>query len=327
MNFALEVDSVDQSFRTGFWMRPVRVLNEVSLRVPLGSIFGFVGSNGAGKTTLIHLLAGLRHPTAGKVQVFGFEASSIEARLRIGYLPERPYFHEHLTGNQLLKYYGALSGLAPKKILDRIPIVLESVGMTHARDRELRHYSKGMLQRIGIAQALIHNPPVLILDEPMSGLDPLGRREVRELLLRLSSEGHTIFFSSHILSDVEEICDQIALIHQGKILGFGPIGKFLSVHSLETEIIFQGIDESQMSGVMEFKTCNKIPGGFKGLVMGQEGVGQALSQLIGKGAKIRSVMPVRVSLEHYFEKVNLQDQKPWVEGSVISNDQANRNEA
>ena len=219
----LELTDVDQSFRSGFWLRQQQVLHQVSFSVPEGSVFGFLGANGAGKTTVIHLITGLRQPTRGQVKVFGKDATSLESRARIGYLPERPYFYDHLTGEGILKYFGTLSGLSRAKILSRIPKVLSQVDLTAARKVELRKYSKGMLQRIGIAQALIHNPEFLILDEPMSGLDPLGRKKMRELILQLASEGRTIFFSSHVIPDVEAMCTQVGILKKGRLIGCGPI--------------------------------------------------------------------------------------------------------
>ena len=199
----IEVIEVDQCFRTGFWLSRVQILHKIALKVPRKSITGFLGANGAGKTTLINLIVGLRRPTCGTVRVCGYEATTPEARSRLGYLPERPYFYDHLTGEGLLNYFGTLAGMRKQEIRTRIPEVLTQVGMEHARRLELRRYSKGMLQRIGIAQALLHDPELLILDEPMSGLDPTGRKEIRELILRLAAEGRTIFFSSHVIPDVE----------------------------------------------------------------------------------------------------------------------------
>jgi len=228
MNPILEISGVSQSFRTGFWMRKVPVLQDVSFGVPSRSIFGFLGANGAGKTTLIHLIVGLRKPTQGRITLLGQDTTSYQARAKLGYLPERPYFHEHLTGEGLLKYLGALAGLKGSDLKSRIPKVLSTVGMTGAQKVELRSYSKGMLQRIGIAQALLHDPEFLVLDEPMSGLDPLGRKEMRELIRVLSGEGRTVFFSSHVIPDVEAICDHIALIQKGRLMSTGPLADYLS---------------------------------------------------------------------------------------------------
>ena len=241
MENALEIQQVSQVFRTGFWLKPVSVLKEVTFSVPKGSVFGFLGANGAGKTTLIHLIMGLRKPTSGTVRVFGLEAFSLEARSKIGYLPERPYFHEHLTGEGLLRYYGALSVMDKTELGDQISVVLKEVGMERARKTELRRYSKGMLQRIGIAQALLHRPPLLVLDEPMSGLDPLGRREMRDLIHQLASSGRTIFMTSHVIPDVEAICDQVALIQEGRLIESGPLSQFTARGDLQNtlETLFQ----------------------------------------------------------------------------------------
>lgn len=226
MKSAIQMLKVCQSFRTGFWLKSTQVLTEVSFDVPEGSIFGFLGANGAGKTTLIHLIAGIRSPSSGHVSIFGFEAASREARANIGYLPERPYFHEHLTGEGLLTHYGILSGMDRHEIREQIPLVLGEVGMLRARGVELKNFSKGMLQRIGIAQALIHQPSLLILDEPMSGLDPLGRKEIRELILKLSESGKTIFFTSHVIADVGAMGSHLALLERGRLIESGPVSQF-----------------------------------------------------------------------------------------------------
>ena len=298
MDSTLEVSAVDQLFRTGFWLRPVQVLYNVTLKVPRKTVFGFLGANGAGKTTLIHLITGLRKPSRGKVQVLGHDASSPEAKAQIGYLPERPYFHEHLTGQSLLEYFGTLAGMKNRKIQERIPLVLSEVGMTEARKVELKKYSKGMLQRIGIAQALLHDPELLVLDEPMSGLDPIGRKEMRELILRLAAEGRTIFFSSHVIPDVEAICDQVALIQKGRIIGCGPVADFLRPNAELVEIAFSG----SKINLSEFQSITEMPTGFRGLVSGQKGVDEVLPKLLEKEAKILWIQPIRPSLEDLFIK-------------------------
>jgi ABC-2 type transport system ATP-binding protein len=302
MNSVLEITQVDHSFRVGFWMKRTQVLHGINLTIPQKSIFGFLGPNGAGKTTLIHLITGLRTPTSGTVKVFGLDAHTPEAKANIGYLPERPYFHDHLTGESLLQYFGALAGLKPTKVKSRIPAVLSAVGMADARRVELKKYSKGMLQRIGIAQALIHDPEFLILDEPMSGLDPLGRKEIRELIIQLAAEGRTIFFSSHVIPDVEAICDQVALIQKGKLIGCGPIGEFLSTGPLQTEIAFSGVSNVDKASWPEFDSIRKIPDGVRGIVPGQEAVNVVLAKLLKQKAKILWVTPVRPSLEDTFGK-------------------------
>ncbi len=302
MRTILEIDQVSQSFRAGFWMRQARVLNGVTLSVPEKSVFGFLGANGAGKTTLIHLISGLRKPTLGSVRVFGFDASSIQAKSRIGYLPERPYFYSYLTGEGLLRYFGALAGLTSAQIRARIPTVLSAVGMTESRKIELSRYSKGMLQRIGIAQALIHDPELLVLDEPMSGLDPLGRKEIRELILKLSSEGRTIFFSSHVIPDVEAICDQVALIQKGELVGCGPIGQFLSEGPIQIEIGFKSEENLDYAQWKEFDSVRRMSEGYRGIVGGQEAVNHVLAKLLKNKVQILWVNPIRSSLEDLFAR-------------------------
>lgn len=298
----LEVLEVDQSFRTGFWLKRAQVLHGVSLTVPACSVFGFLGANGAGKTTLIHLITGLRRPSAGRVLVGGHEATSVRARARVGYLPERPYFHEHLTGEGLLQYFGALSGMKRRQIQDRIPQVLAEVGMTAARKTELKRYSKGMLQRIGIAQAILHDPEFLVLDEPMSGLDPLGRKEMRELIVKLATQGRTIFFSTHVIPDVEAICDQVALIRSGRLVGYGPIGQFLSQGPLQVEIGLSGVNMENARALQGFDSVREIPDGIRGVAAGQEAVDRVLQHVISARATVLWVTPIRPSLEELFVK-------------------------
>jgi ABC-2 type transport system ATP-binding protein len=300
MKMILEVEAVNQSFRAGFWMNRVQVLHEVSLNVPERSIFGFLGANGAGKTTLIHLIAGLHKPSSGSVRIGGLEAITTQAREKIGYLPERPYFYEHLTGAQFLTYFGRLSGMSASRLRERIEQVLSTIGMTAARNVELRKYSKGMLQRIGIAQAILHEPQFLVLDEPMSGLDPLGRKEMRELILQLAQQGHTVFFSSHVIPDVEAICDQVALIEKGKIKGSGPIRKFLSEKDTQYEVVFSGLAAEQARASGLFETLREIPEGIRGQVSALE-VDRVLGFLLEKKAKLLWVNPIRPSLESFFD--------------------------
>lgn len=297
----LEINAVQQSFRVGFWMKRIQILHGISFSVPRNSIFGFLGPNGAGKTTLIHLITGLRRPAAGNVRVCGMDASVLEARASLGYLPERPYFHDHLTGEGFLLYMGALSGMSRSKILDRIPSVLAKVGLSHARKLELKRYSKGMLQRVGIAQAILHEPELLVLDEPMSGLDPVGRREIRELITQLASEGKTIFFSTHIIPDVEAICDQVAIIQKGKLDECGPISKFLSQGPMQTEIAFSGV-EREWAEKLPSQSLTQWSEGFKVMVSDQKQVDQTLKALVQTSAKVHWITPQRPSLESIFKE-------------------------
>ena len=302
----IEISHVEQSFRVGFWMNRKRILHDVCLQVPRGTIFGFLGANGAGKTTLIHLIAGLRKPFAGSVKIAGFEASTPEARSRLGYLPERPYFHEHLTGDSMLRYFGRLSGMSDSEMKCRIPEVLGQVGLRDVRKLELKRFSKGMLQRIGIAQALLHDPELLVLDEPMSGLDPLGRKEMRELILKLARDGHTLVFSSHVIPDVEAVCNEVALIQGGRVVGAGPIRSLLSSSTTgiaqphEVEIAYSGIDFDSAKTIAELGRVERTADGFRAYAENSQALHRALEKLLAAKAEIHSVAPVRPSLEDLF---------------------------
>lgn len=298
----LKVAAVNFSFRTGFWLKHQPILFDVNFQLGERSIVGLLGSNGAGKTSLIHLITGLRQPLSGEVTVFGHPAHSLQARALMGYLPERPYFQEFLTGGELLTYYGTLAGMSGARIRSRIPEVLATVGMSRAQHLELAKYSKGMLQRIGVAQALMHDPWLLILDEPMSGLDPVGRKEMRELILYLASQGRSILFSSHVIPDVEAICKQIAILEKGKLIGFGPISQFLKLQISEIELGFAGSAEQLQKWVRwpEFSSTRFIAEGACGSVQKSDAVTPLVSRLIQEGATLLWVQPHRQSLEEFF---------------------------
>ena len=294
----LDVRNIHQHFRTGFWLKPVTILDNLSLVVPRGSITGFLGPNGAGKTSLIQLVTGIRRPKSGSITWNGMSVLERQTRARLGYLPERPYFHDHLTGNELLAYFGGLSGLSDGEIAKRTPRLLERVGLAQAGDKMLRAYSKGMLQRIGIAQALIHDPEFLVLDEPMSGLDPLGRAEMKRIIIELGQEGRTVFFSSHITPDMEAICDRVAMIDRGKLIKSGPITELLLDQSQSTEIRFhaQSLKEALPS------ESQLGPDGLYRLTVSSKSVDQTLQGLLKLGVSIVSVTPVHASLEQWFKK-------------------------
>lgn len=212
----IECQNITQIFRSGFWLKKVTILENINFTVKKGSVFGIVGSNGAGKTTLIQILVGLRKPTRGFAKIGGLTSDRLEARARIGYLPERPYYYDHLTGEQFLHHFGVLSQMTDAKIKSRIKDCLAMVGLTEAKETILRKYSKGMLQKIGIAQAILHEPEILILDEPMSGLDVAFRDEMRALIKKLHASGCTVIFSSHAMEDIESLCDDVVMIRAGK---------------------------------------------------------------------------------------------------------------
>ncbi|MBW2494215.1 MAG: ABC transporter ATP-binding protein, partial [Deltaproteobacteria bacterium] len=208
----VRVDDLVKDVRPGFGLRVKRILEGISFRVREREIFGFIGPNGAGKTTTLKVLMGLIRATSGRASILGHDVSEISFRRQIGFLPEQPYFYDYLTGREILRFYSKLSGVRREHRERRVTELLELVGLTAAGNTRLRGYSKGMLQRIGVAQALVHDPQVVFLDEPMSGLDPVGRKEVRDIILRLRDEGKTIFMNTHILSDVEMVCDRVAII-------------------------------------------------------------------------------------------------------------------
>lgn len=229
-SIALQTHELSKSYRTGFWMnKKVKSLNTVSLTVYEGETFGLLGQNGAGKTTLLKTLLGIVRPTSGRATILGEPLGDRAIKQRLGYLPENPYFYDYLTGWEILNYTGDLFGIERSQQQKRIPGLLDLVGLAQsaAKKKQLRQYSKGMLQRIGMAQALINDPDLVFLDEPMSGLDPLGRYQMREIILLLKSQGKTIFFNSHVLSDVEKICDRVALLARGELIAIGSMQELL----------------------------------------------------------------------------------------------------
>ncbi|MBI3356796.1 MAG: ABC transporter ATP-binding protein [Nitrospirae bacterium] len=235
----VKTEQLSKVFRVGFWGRRVTAVDGLSLDVRRGEVFGFLGPNGAGKTTTIKMLMGLIYPTGGQALLFSRPVCDPVAKAKVGFLPESPYFYDYLTSREFLRFYGHLFGLWGATLEKRVDELLEVVGMVHARDLQLRKFSKGMLQRVGIAQALINDPELVVLDEPMSGLDPIGRKEVRDLILRLKESGKTVMFSSHILHDAELLCDRVAMILKGKLVASGQVAELIdqgTTHSVEMVI-------------------------------------------------------------------------------------------
>src|SRR5882672_6332901 len=237
----LELNHVSKSYRTHLSLRKYWILRDLSLSVREGEIFGAIGTNGAGKTTTIKLALGLIFPDAGVVRLFGEDASKVGSRRRVGFLPENPYLYDYLTGEEFLDFHARLFGLDASTRRRRVKDLLERVGLANRGDRQLRLYSKGMLQRIGLAQALINDPEFVILDEPMSGLDPIGRREVRDIILDLKARGRTVFFSTHILSDTEMICDRVGLLVKGSLKAVGRIDELVSRDVPYWEVALRGV--------------------------------------------------------------------------------------
>lgn len=222
-NSAIKLSNLTRDFSIGLRGYKLRALDQVNLEVPLGGIFGLLGPNGSGKSTTIKIILGLLRPSTGQCDIFGVPAGQREARSRIGYLPETPFFYQFLTGRELVRFFAAISGLRGQAREQRVDVVLETVRMIGSADRHIRTYSKGMIQRIGLAQALVHDPDILILDEPMSGLDPIGTCEFIEILRDLRDRGKTVLLASHLLARVEEICDEIAILHKGQIVCHGSL--------------------------------------------------------------------------------------------------------
>src|SRR3989442_5033591 len=238
----LAVETVDliKDYLEGFWRkRPKRALDGLNLCVERGEIFGLLGPNGAGKTTTLKVLLRLIFPSSGTARILGKDIADVSVHHRIGYLPEQPYFYDHLTAEEVLNFAGELFGLPASERRRRVASLLERVGLEESRNVPLRKFSKGMLQRVGIAKALINDPELVFLDEPMSGLDPLGRREVRDLILELKAAGKTVFFSTHILSDAETLCDRVAILNRGRLQGCGGLRNILQVEIASTEIVLE----------------------------------------------------------------------------------------
>jgi len=235
---AIEVKQLTKFYRQHFWTPRRKVLKEVSFEVLPGEVFGFLGPNGSGKSTTIKILLEIIFPSSGGALVFDEPAGSREVKARIGFLPENPYFYDYLTAKEFLEFHGSLMGMAGRSLKSRIFEVLERVGMKGTENTRLRTFSKGMVQRVGLAQAILHDPDLIILDEPMTGLDPLGRKEVRDIMLDLKAQGKTVFFSTHILGDVEAICDRIAILNKGELLSCGPLETLISAESKYVDILW-----------------------------------------------------------------------------------------
>jgi ABC-2 type transport system ATP-binding protein len=295
------VEGIVKDFRPGFGLRVKRVLHGISFEVKRGEIFGFVGPNGAGKTTTLKILMGLIQASAGSAEILGSDVHETDFRKHVGFLPENPYFYDFLTGREILRFYAKLSGVPAHERDERVDTLLEWVGLAHAGDARLRTYSKGMLQRTGIAQALVHDPDVIFLDEPMSGLDPIGRMEIRNLILRLRREGKTVFMNTHILSDVEMLCDRVAVIVHGQIRYEGRIEDFATGEGRMTELVVSGI-APEVAQRFEEEMQGELRGHGERIAvrLQEKHVGDALQLALSSGADVVSVTPERATLEEIF---------------------------
>src|SRR5256712_4334159 len=296
---AKEILGLEKTYPVGFWRKkPKWALRPLPLTVEKGEIFGFLGPNGAGKTTSMKLLMGLVFPTAGSARILGMEVNDPRMKAQIGFLPEQPYFYDYLTARELLEYYGQLSGVSAKDRSRKVNEVLKRVGLPDAAGTQLRKFSKGMLQRVGIAQAILHDPQVVFLDEPMSGLDPMGRREVRDLIGQLKQEGKTVFFSTHILSDAEALCDRVAVIHLGELRGVGAVAELTSSVHGKVELIWQGTAVPASLPALGAE-CH-VTGDTVRAVLSEANQDTAIEALRRERLRLISVTPVRTSLEDYF---------------------------
>jgi ABC-2 type transport system ATP-binding protein len=304
----LRADELRKTFRLGFFRKRVEAVRGISFSVARGEIFGFLGPNGAGKTTTLKILMGLIFPSSGRVEVLGRPVPDRAAQRRVGYLPETPYFYEYLTPEEFLDFAGALCDVPAAARRRRADALLTRVGLDHARGRPLRKFSKGMLQRIGIAQALMGDPEVVVLDEPMTGLDPLGRKDVRDLILELGHEGKTVLYSTHILPDVEMTCDRVAIVVGGRLRSVGTLASLLSARVLSTEVVLHPAlagagGPSPPDGVPPLPPgARRLPGA--GVVALELPAGADVDAFLraaqAGGAAIVSVTPRRESLEDLF---------------------------
>jgi len=299
---AIEILGFQKNYTVGFWRKKQRTgLKPLSLSIESNEVFGFLGPNGAGKTTTIKLLMGLIFPSAGTAKILGMDWLDPKVKSMIGFLPEQPYFYDHLTAPELLEYYAGLSGVPASERKRRVAAMLERVKLSDVGKLQLRKFSKGMLQRVGIAQAILHDPQVVVLDEPMSGLDPIGRREVRDLIQSLKDEGKTIFFSTHILADAESLCDRVAVIHEGELRGVGVVSELVTSaeNANRTEVLWSGA-AAAMAAVKAAGAECKTHGKTAHAILPVARLDRVLEIIHSHGGQIISVTPLRSTLEDYF---------------------------
>jgi ABC-2 type transport system ATP-binding protein len=296
---ALEIVALEKVYSVGFWRKqPRRALHPLTLTVNEGEVFGFLGPNGAGKTTTLKMLMGVMYPTGGSAKIFGMDIDDPRVKAQIGFLPEQPYFYDYLTAQELLDYYARLSGVPAKERGARIQSMLTRVGLADSGKLQLRKFSKGMLQRVGIAQAILHDPKFVFLDEPMSGLDPIGRREVRDLIEQLKKEGKTVFFSTHILSDAETLCDRVAVINRGELRGVGSVAELTRNVQGKIEVAWHGT--SVPSSLQSLATDSSCAGEIGRAIIQEPQLDAVLDALRAGHLRLISVTPVRSTLEEYF---------------------------
>jgi ABC-2 type transport system ATP-binding protein len=302
---AIQTEDLTKDYALGFWRkRPYRALDRLTLEVQPGEVFGFLGPNGAGKTTTLKLLMQLIYPTAGRACILGRPVGDVEVKRRTGYLPENPSFYDYLTAEELLTYFASLFGYASGERARRAAAWLDQVGIGAERRLQLRKFSKGMLQRVGLAQALLNDPEVVFLDEPMSGLDPLGRRDVRRLILQLRDRGCTVFFSSHILADAETLCTRVAILARGRLVSCGPIADGLAFEIRGWELIASNVTPALLAAVEgRLSRATRISEDRYALELpAVPPPDETLRALVAGGASLVALTPIRETLEDYFVK-------------------------
>ena len=314
--YAIRTEGLTKHYAVGFWRsRPYVALDSLTLEVASGEVFGFLGPNGAGKTTTLKLLMQLIFPSSGRAWILEKSAGDVDLRRRIGYLPENPTFYDNVSAEELLGYFAALFGYRGAERARRVAALLDEVGLGAERRMQLRKYSKGMIQRVGLAQALINDPEVVFLDEPMSGLDPIGRRDVRDLILGLRARGCTVFFSSHILSDAEALCDRVAIVAQGKLAASGRLNELLAFELQGWELVLSDVPAALLAALpTRFETVTTLSHGRIAMKLPPDAEpDRVMSGLRAEGARVESLNPIRLNLEDFFMQ-HVRDAQPRATG-------------
>jgi len=303
MKPVLETRLLTKIYRSPVAQKKVKAVDGLSVAVVEGEIFGFLGPNAAGKTTTIKMLTGLLRPTSGESLIFGEKLGNTSLMMRVGFLPEQPYFYPYLSGAELLDFCAQIFGMHADKRRVRVEKLLEMVDLGHAGRMRMSSYSRGMLQRIGLAQALINDPDLVILDEPLAGLDPVGRRDVRDIILKMKEEGKTVFFSSHILPDVEMICDRVGILINGKLMSVGRLDELLKEEVESIEITVEGLDSSHLERLGD-KGERVIASGDRVMieVSDPEVASEIQSEILSAGGRMVSLVPRKKTLEEHFMK-------------------------
>ena len=311
MSVALRIENLVKDFRHPFMLGKVRVIDDLNLEIRVGETFGFVGPNGAGKSTTLKLINGLLRPTSGRIEIFGMDHRDVAVKARLGFLPENPYFYDYLSAEEFLDFYAQLFGMGRADRRQRARRLLDRVGLGARASDPLRKYSKGMTQRLGLAQALINDPELVILDEPMSGLDPIGRGQVRDIILELKKEGRTVFFSSHFIPDVEMICDRVGILVEGKLRDQTDLHARMAMDAPSSEVRVAGISKATFDRIQSLSNRTVASGAEILLEVPGDGTVEKLVDLVrADGGRIISITPNTGSLEALFmREVNTPSSK------------------